>query len=176
MVVYIYKMNVKDKFYIGSTEDIEQRITLHKRACYNIKNNDYNNDVYKYIREYCNDWSEVSFHILDVYDDISDDFKFEMEQYYMDHFDNNLNMRRAIKDPNYYQNNRERILERRKNYYYNNQESVLERSKIYRENNQEKIKARKKIRVICECGLDVNKDHIARHRRTKKHQQLMLNK
>ena len=67
-------MNVKDKFYIGSTEDIEQRITLHKRACYNIKNNDYNNDVYKYIREYCNDWSEVSFHILDVYDDISDDF------------------------------------------------------------------------------------------------------
>ena len=94
----------------------------------------------------------------------------------MDHFDNNLNMRRAIKDPNYYQNNRERILERRKNYYYNNQESVLERSKIYRENNQEKIKARKKIRVICECGLDVNKDHIARHRKTKKHQQLMLNK
>ncbi len=246
MVVYIYKMNVKDKYYIGSTENIRERITNHKKSCYNIKNKKYNLKVYKYIRENCCDWSEVSFYILDVYDDISDDFKFEMEQYYMDYFSNNLNMIRAKYDKNIYnekqrlkrqndeeyrnkinekqrlklQNDEEyrnKLNEDRRNKYMNDEEyrnkicererlkrqneefrnkknekkrlklqndeeyrnKINEKQRLKRQNDEEyrnKIKAIKKIRVICECGLDVNKDGIARHRRTKKHQQLMLNK
>ena len=108
MVVYIYKMNIKDKYYIGSTKDIKYRIRRHKSDCYNQNTRSYNFKVYKYIRENCADWSEVSFDILDVYDDISIEFKREIEQYYIDYFSNNLNMRSSISKSisEYYQKNK----------------------------------------------------------------------
>ena len=88
-------MNVKDKYYIGSTENFRCRKNDHKYNCYNIKSSKYNRKVYKYIRENCDDWSEVSFNIIDIYDDISKDFKEEIEDYYIEYFNNNLNMIRA---------------------------------------------------------------------------------
>jgi len=92
MTIYIYRMNVKDKFYVGSTVNIKNRISKHKKYCYNQNCcKEYNRKVYKYIRENCADWSEVSFNILDVYDDISKQFRREMEQYYIEYFSNNLN-------------------------------------------------------------------------------------
>ena len=108
MVVYIYRMNIKDKYYIGSTKDIKYRIEHHKYRCYNSNCDNYNLNVYKYIRENCADWSEVSFDILDVYDDISIEFKREIEQYYIDYFSNNLNMRSSISKSisEYYQKNK----------------------------------------------------------------------
>ena len=108
MVVYIYRMNIKDKYYIGSTKDIKYRIRRHKSDCYNQNTRSYNFKVYKYIRENCADWSEVSFDILDVYDDISIEFKREIEQYYIDYFSNNLNMRSSISKSisEYYQKNK----------------------------------------------------------------------
>jgi hypothetical protein len=157
MVVYIYKMNVKDKYYIGSTEDIRERIIDHKSNCYNINCDKYNRKVYKYIRENCDDWNEISFDILDVYDDISSDFKLEMEQYYMDYFSNNLNMKRAKYDKNI--NNKKRRLK-------------LQNDEEYRKKRND----RKREKVECECGIIVNRSNMSTHRKTKKHQQLMLNK
>ena len=93
-------MIVKDKYYIGSTENIIVRIQRHKSNCYNKNTKEYNYKVYKYIRENCDDWSEVLFDILDVYDVISKEFRKEMEQYYMEYFSNNLNMIGAILDKN----------------------------------------------------------------------------
>jgi hypothetical protein len=65
----------------------------------------------------------------------------------------------------YYQKNKEKM----KDYYQENKKYKLEYSKDYIEKNKEKIKERKSIRVICECGLEVNKDGIARHKRTQRH-------
>ena len=143
MVVYIYRMIVKDKFYIGSTKNIKYRITKHKYRCYNPNPNDpsdsYNCKVYKYIRENCDDWSEVSFQILDVYDDISIEFKREIEQYYIDYFSNNLNMRSSIS------------------------KSI---SEYYQKNKLNE-------RVQCECGRFVVRRHLKGHRKSKIHQKLL---
>ena len=144
MVVYIYRMNVKDKFYIGSTKDIKYRIARHKSRCYNQNYKEYNIKVYKYIRENCNDWDEVSFQIIDVYDNISIEFKREIEQYYIDYFSNNLNMVRAKFDKQIY----------------------------YIKSNKKRIEKRR-IKVKCECGIISGFTNIARHRKTKIHQKLL---
>ena len=43
-------------------------------------------------------------------------------------------------DKSYYDNNKEKMIERVKLYYQNNKEKVLERSKVYYQENKDKIK------------------------------------
>jgi hypothetical protein len=69
----------------------------------------------------------------------------------------------------YYEDNKEKIKEKDRIYYEDNKEQIKEQKKDYRDANKEKIKERKSIRVICECGLEVNKDGIARHKRSQRH-------
>ena len=58
-------------------------------------------------------------------------------------------------------------------WYQDNFERKKQYETEYRENNEKKIKERKSIRVICECGMNVNKDDIARHRRTIRHNSIL---
>jgi hypothetical protein len=165
-------MNINDKYYIGSTENIRDRINDHKSSCYNINCVKYNRKVYKYIRENCDDWSEVSFEILDIYDDISSDFKLEMEQYYMDYFSNNLNMKRAKYDKNI--NNEKQRLKLQNDEEYRNK--INENRRLKLQNDEEYRNKRNEIRrekVECECGIIVNRYNIKRHRKSKKHKELL---
>ena len=75
-----------------------------------------------------------------------------------------------------YLKNVDNIKERKKEYYLKNKEEFSKQRKEYRLKNNDKIKERKKVRTICDCGLDINKDTIARHKRTKKHLNLMESK
>ena len=63
--------------------------------------------------------------------------------------------------------------EYQREYNEKNEEKIKERRREYREKNEEKIKERQSIRVICECGMNVNKDGIARHRRTIRHNSIL---
>ena len=76
----------------------------------------------------------------------------------------------------YYEDNKETFRE----YYEKNKEKIKE----YREKNQEKIKEQRKeyyektkerhsIRVICECGMNVNKYNIPRHSRSIRHNSIL---
>lgn len=145
-------MNVKDKFYIGSTKNIHKRIIQHKSTCYNKKANRHHLNVYKYIREICDDWNKVSFQILDVYDDISNKFRREIEDYYIKYFNNNLNM--AVACTQF--------------------KSMYEYVKYYREKNKEYINQK----ILCECGRLVSRHDLARHKRSKIHHKYLniLNK
>ena len=60
-----------------------------------------------------------------------------------------------------------------RNYYKDNKERVLERDKQYRIKNAEKIKAHKIQKITCDCGSTITHDHITRHKRSKKHIDLM---
>jgi len=73
----------------------------------------------------------------------------------------------------YRENNKEYIREHSKQYRENNKEYIREHSKQYRENNKEYIKAYKATKIKCECGCDVNRNHLARHKRSDKHKELM---
>lgn len=80
----------------------------------------------------------------------------------------------------YRQDNKERIKEQSKQYRQDN----ADRIKQYLEDNKDKIKEQKKRhyqnnkdrlkqKVVCECGVVIRKDCLARHKRSAKHQRLM---
>ena len=83
--------------------------------------------------------------------------------------------RRKESQKKYRENNKEKIAERTKEYRDNNKEKIAERKKEYRDNNKEKIaeqgKKYRKQKVVCECGSEVNKGSLSRHRKSKKHLQ-----
>ena len=57
-----------------------------------------------------------------------------------------------------------------KQYYQKNKEKIKEYNKEYREKNIEKIKEKRKEEVECPCGSVVTKRHLARHKKSQKHQ------
>ena len=83
------------------------------------------------------------------------------------------------------------ILEYHKNYHENNKGKVLEYHKKYNEENKEMIKEKKekyyqktkeiqaekaKQAISCECGCTVRKADISKHKKTRKHIELMKQK
>ena len=77
----------------------------------------------------------------------------KQQQHRQDHL---LEVRRREKENK--DKHREAVRERARNCYQQHREDILD-----------KIKER----CMCECGIEVNKSHIARHRATQKHIQLM---
>jgi hypothetical protein len=75
-----------------------------------------------------------------------------------------------IQKKKFYEENKDMILEKQKKYHQNNKDIINERRKQYRQANAERIKAYKTQKIECECGVTVNRDHLARHKRTVKHQ------
>ena len=81
----------------------------------------------------------------------------------------------------YYEDNKEKVLERRKKYYEDNKEKLLECHKKYYEDNKEKIadqnagyyqanKEKIAEKFTCECGVTIRKDSKSKHERSIKHQ------
>ena len=69
----------------------------------------------------------------------------------------------------YCQKNKEQITEYRKEYYENNKEQLLEKSKENYEKNKEQIAEKMKEKIICECGCIVRTNNLLRHKKNKKH-------
>jgi hypothetical protein len=76
----------------------------------------------------------------------------------------------AEKKKKHYEDNREKISDKNKKRYEDNREQILEKKKEYRENNREKIAEKAKEKIVCECGSEVTKKNLPRHKRSKKHQ------
>jgi len=66
----------------------------------------------------------------------------------------------------YNENNKEYFMEYGKAYYKKNRDVILEKNKAYQEYKKEE--------TICECGCILTKNHIARHRKSKKHIKLLI--
>ena len=107
------------------------------------------------------------------------------EQDVIEQYDNLLNKQRAyIPEEHYKEYIKEYHLNYNKEYYEENKNKILENRKIYREGNKEKLKGyQKKFRennidklkekITCECGCDIRKYDMIRHKKTKKHIDLM---
>lgn len=104
------------------------------------------------------------------------------------------------KDRKYREKNREKILQQHKDYYTKNKVKILEQQSVFRKDHAEEIKeyqanyreqnkdtlsekkkeyrelhkdeinAKKRTKIQCECGSMSNSSHMARHKRTAKHQ------
>jgi len=176
----IYKIvcNITGEIYIGSTiQTLEERLAVHKsikvkcRSNKILEKNDYKIEL---IKDYpCNNlW--------------------ELEEEEAKYIRNNKCINRNIPHRTYqerYEDNKEKFKEYQKKYreenkeklkeYEKNRKNKKERSenmKKYRDDNKEKLSKQKKERVECECGSIVNRSDLSRHRKSKKHINLMKEK
>ena len=65
--------------------------------------------------------------------------------------------------------NKDKISEYKKQYRKENLETLLEKEKQFREQNKEKLREY----VLCDCGCNVFKTNLSRHKLSKKHQNLI---
>jgi hypothetical protein len=170
----IYKIVSKDitltDSYIGHTTDLIKRKYKHKKACNNSNDNDYNNKVYKYIRNN-GGWESFDVIMIEKYpcNDLNEAKR--RERYYIESLKSTLNMTIPLRtDAEYYLDNKEKIKEQVKQYRIMHKEEIKIRTKEYREKNKEKIKARHSKIILCDtCMSKSTHQHTARHKRSLKH-------
>jgi len=76
--------------YIGSTKDLNDRISKHKNKCNNSNSIGYNIKVYKFIRAN-GGWNNFKFNILEIRDCINDYESYKIEQSYINELKSELN-------------------------------------------------------------------------------------
>tara|TARA_Y100000385_G_C12748731_1_gene489982 strand:- start:27 stop:533 length:507 start_codon:yes stop_codon:yes gene_type:complete len=157
----IYKIiNSQNKIvYIGSTVQ-----KLSSRFC----NHKYNGNGHKIILLEncpCNSREELVKKEQD-YIDSQEDLLNQMRAYRTEEY--KTQYRKEYKKE-YSKTNKDKISESSKLYYINNKDKI----KVYRETNKNKISEQKKVRVICECGYEVGKYDIEKHRKTQRHINLL---
>ena len=141
----IYKLKNNEDYddiniYVGSTTNFRVRKNNHKSSCNNENNKDYNMPIYQYIRNN-GGWEQFVMTPIEEYPCNSKNEKEIKERYYIDLLKPKLNKiipTRTNKE--YYEENKNELLNRAKIYYQNNKEEKCLKTKEYRENNKEKIK------------------------------------
>jgi len=144
-MVYIYKLKISGKSYVGSTNNIHNRIIQHKSDCSNKKRIQHNYKLYKFIREN-GGWKNVEVHILQ---ECNKDVKQIIEDFYIKHYKCELNDKGAKIDL-------EKSKENKRRYYEKTKQQVLEK--------------RKTEKYACECGSTIRKYELDKHKKTNKHQ------
>ena len=168
--------------YIGHTTEFNKRKGHHKSNCKNENSNVYNIKLYQMIR---NNGGWDMFKMIEVEKYICNDRREaeKRENELMKDLKANMNMRNNFptneeikeRNKNYYEENKVTFNSKRKEHYQTNKEyreQQLEKHK----NHYYKNKATILEKVKCDCGCQVNKQHLKRHEKTKKHIDLMNEK
>jgi len=167
----IYKITCKDTSikdsYVGHTTDFRQRYTKHKSTCNNVNSASYNIKLYKTIREN-GDWNNWEMNIIEKYPCKNVEEAKERERFWIEKEGCSLNMQipyktkeekeismliyNAINEEKisfqkkqWYEENKQEILEKAKDNYQENKEHKLEYQKQYAEQHKDKIKEQQKI-------------------------------
>ena len=163
--IVCFDLNIKD-CYVGHTTDYIRRKTQHKRRCNNINDKGYNYKLYQFIREnggYEN-WDMIK---IEDYNCNTKLDASKRERELIETLNATLNSQipsRTMKE--YNEVNLNNIKEYKKEWYEVNREIIKEKKKEYRNKNADKINEK----IKCECGAIINKNCMARHRITQKHQ------
>ncbi len=80
-----------------------------------------------------------------------------------------------IKKHDYVIKHKEEIYAHHKEHYENNKENILNHCREYREKNKEKIRQIKSQKYVCECGQTYTHSHKSRHMKTNKHLEFIKN-
>ena len=84
--------------------------------------------------------------------------------------------KKLASNKNYYEKNREQILAQDKEYRAKNRDEYNAKQRERRERNKDRLNAKAGEKIICECGCEVRRSYISRHKKTDKHKILMNNK
>ena len=172
--IYTIKHPENDNIYVGSTiNSLNERFGKHK---------DHNTcSLYKYVNGNFDGW------YIELYENYPCKNKYELErregevtrligtineciagrtykEYYEDNRDKLLEYHKE-----YYEANKDKLLEGMKEYRESNKDKIAEYKKQYRQANKEKIAEQRKQRVICDrCNFEGNKYSLPRHKKTQK--------
>ena len=165
----IYKLECKDpnitEIYVGATTSFYDRKNQHKVKCINKYDNfKYNMPVYCFMRLH-GGWDNWNMLVIEEVNARNKRHLNQIEAKYIRELKAELNhdIPQDIEEGLEYK-------EWFRQYYGKNREKIAERKKEYRENNREKIAEKKKEKIVCECGSEVTKKNLPRHKRSKKHQ------
>jgi hypothetical protein len=168
-IIYkIYGKNHDMVYYGSTTRKLYKRKSCHI-YCFNhkkyettasqiIKTNDY---IFEIVEKYpCNNKKELH----------------ERERYYIENFKciNLLIPNRNLKQ--YYQDNKEKILKQNKKWTKDNYDKMREYKLKYYLKNKEKLKKKHNKKILCFCGTEILNQNKVRHRKTKKHANLLIKK
>ena len=170
----IYKIKHNEDYddaniYVGSTSNFKNRKNGHKTHCNNEKDIKYNYTVYQYIRDN-GGWDNFIMIPIEPYPCNDKNELVIRDRHHIDLLRPTLNKiipTRTQKE--YYDSNKEQLLEKKKEYYIDNKEKIQEKSKKYYENNREQLVEKKGAKVICDhCGCELNKSSLKKHQKSNK--------
>ena len=189
----IYTIRTRDSVYVGSTINFRSRKKQHKYCIYTENGKQYNQKIYKTIRENDSEWDmqpyskypckdklELTIEEEKVRQLLKADLnskscgtgcstKKERKKQYYEQNKNKIDERHK----QYYEQNKNELMEYQKQYYETNKDKIKERNKQYQKTNKDKISKRNNQKVTCECGCIVLKLCLTQHRKTKKHLKLI---
>lgn len=168
----IYKLvsNSDDKIYVGSTcMSLAKRKADHKTNSKKMSER----HVYKHFNEI--KWNNVDIILIEQF---KCENKMELERrerYWIETLKPELNKNIPTRtDREYYEDNRDAILENKKAYYVDNKEIIKERDRAYYAAKKDIILAYVTAKIKCEiCDVEVSRSHKSRHERSLKHKALM---
>ena len=181
--VYKITNTLNDKIYVGSSNNqyLCSRMNSHRQMCKDLSGRR-NTKLYNFMREIGIENFQIE--LVEKFQCETKQQLREREQHHIDILKPELNMFRAIENPNYINPNKEKNNKRSNEYYHTNKEIVLKlqkeyneknkdaisiRRKKYREENKEEIKIKKLAQFTCGCGSFYTSCHKARHERSVKH-------
>jgi hypothetical protein len=147
----IYKLCCKDPFineiYIGHTTNFTNRKNQHKTSCCNVTDKKYNQYVYQFIRNNggWDNWSMVQLESKNCKDKReAESVEHEWIKKIMSTLNSNKPYAMCKENPkiykqDWYEENKEHILQKAKERYEENKEQKIEYQKQYAEENKEKI-------------------------------------
>ena len=152
---------------------MRKRKNNHKNNCNNEKAKYYNNKVYQYIRKN-GGWDNWNIIEIERFEAIDGNDARKRERHWIEELKATLNMiipSRTIKEyhKEYYQDNKEILVEKEKKYREINKTMIADRYKKWYEINKYIINGK----IICECGCEISNNSLNRHMKTKKHIDLM---
>jgi hypothetical protein len=184
----IYKLVCKDinitDTYVGHTTNFDKRKCQHKGNCNNENDDKYNIYVYQFIRENggFNNWEMIE---IELYSCENRRQAETRERYWLEQLGATLNSyvptrtREEYRQENseqlkemykeYREKNPEKIKESRKKFNNMNRDQINEKSNQYYHENRKKILEKCKEKITCECGCELTKSNLPKHRKTKKH-------
>lgn len=138
-MIYCKDENVKD-IYIGSTKNLTNRITTHKKICTKEQHRNYKTYLYQFIRDN-GGFENFSFKILNQIEYIDDIISRKQEQCYIDCYKPTLNTTNAYINP---EEVKKRERERIKKYFEEHREEIKQMQKNYNKEHKEEVAVYKK--------------------------------
>jgi len=158
----IYTIKSKDNIYVGSTVNFRSRKNDHKSNITNENHKAYNFKLYKTIRDNDGEWDMQPHSIFPCVSKLELTIEEERIRQLLNADMNSNSCGTVLTGPEY---------KKQHNKQYNEQhrDEICEQKKQYYEQHRDEIKEKKRQKVTCECGCDVTKYNLSRHRKSPKH-------